>query len=107
MLAYGKNLPGDNEFSDFCPEKIKYYREKNLPKFLKNLHSHRGANKSILSCPPGECWGRVPLHGAENEKPAARREAEVQPPQERWLSRMCIIHSSSFPWIEYAAVNTM
>ena len=22
-------------------------------------------------------------------------------------SRMCIIHSSSFPWIEYAAVNTM
>ena len=22
-------------------------------------------------------------------------------------SRMCIIHSSSFPWIEHAAVNTM
>ena len=37
MLAYGKNMPRNNQFSVFCPEKIKYHPEKNMPKFLKNL----------------------------------------------------------------------
>ena len=37
-----KNLPRNNQFFGFfCPEKIKYYPEKKLPKFLKNLPSHR------------------------------------------------------------------
>ena len=31
MLAYGKNMPRNRQFSVFCPEKIKYYPEKNLP----------------------------------------------------------------------------
>ena len=37
VLAYGKNMPRNNQFSVFCPEKIKYYPEKNLLEFLKNL----------------------------------------------------------------------
>ena len=28
MLAYGKSLPRNNEFSLFCPEKMQYYPEK-------------------------------------------------------------------------------
>ena len=47
MLAYGKNISKDNQFSVFCPEKNKYHREKKsaqiLEKFTQkktNLSSH-------------------------------------------------------------------
>ena len=32
MLAYGKNMPRNNQLSIFCPEFIKICPEKNLPK---------------------------------------------------------------------------
>ena len=38
MLAYGKRLPQNNQFSVFLPTKNKILpKKKNLPKFLKNL----------------------------------------------------------------------
>ena len=44
MLAYGKNMPKNNQFSVLCPElikncpeKVKNYPEKNLPKIKKFL----------------------------------------------------------------------
>ena len=47
MLAYGKRLPRNNQFSVFCPKKIKYYPENKIcPNFWKiypkkqNLPSH-------------------------------------------------------------------
>ena len=44
MLAYGKNMPKNNQFSvlcpeliENCPEKVKIYQEKNVPKIKKFL----------------------------------------------------------------------
>ena len=48
MLAYGQNMPRNNQFSVFCPEKVKYYPETKsvqiFEKFTpknKKLPSHR------------------------------------------------------------------
>ena len=35
MLAYGKNMPQNNQFSNFCPEKKYITQKKILPKFLE------------------------------------------------------------------------
>ena len=37
MLAYGKNMLRNHQFSFFCPELIKNCPEKNLPKIKKFL----------------------------------------------------------------------
>ena len=70
MLAYGKKMPRNSQFSVLCPEKINYYQEKNLPKILKNLprtrmHSSRMRTaRSLTVCQGASLPGGLPVPGA-------------------------------------------
>ena len=37
LLAYGKNMPRNNQFSVFCLEKVKYYPENKSAQIFENL----------------------------------------------------------------------